>query len=99
MLPKIKKNKNDRGVALIFALLIVTVLFTLSSFLISKVLINTRMVEKISSEEENYSLAKAGILYAIDRLNNWSGESPDYDSTDWPGNTNWNEYEMEGSGQ
>ena len=95
MLSKIKKNKNDRGVALIFTLLIVTVLFTLSSFLISKVLINTRMVEKISSEEENYSLAKAGILYAIDRLNNWSGESPDYDSTDWPGNTNWNEYDID----
>jgi len=93
MLSKIKKN--DRGVALIFALLIVTVLFTLSSFLISKVLINTRMVEKISSEEENYSLAKAGILYAIDRLNNWSGENPDYDSTDWPGNTNWNEYDID----
>lgn len=92
-----KTKKNNQGTALILTILIAGVLFALSSFLISQVLINTKIVEKATSDEENYSLAKVGILYAIDRLNNWPGQAPNYDSTDWPGNANWNEYDIDQS--
>ena len=95
----LKIKKNNQGTALILTILIAGVLFTLSSFLISQVLINTKIVEKATSDEENYSLAKAGIFYAIERLNNWPGESPDYDSTDWPSKNDrsWHEYDIDQS--
>jgi len=95
----LKIKKNNQGTALILTILIAGVLFTLSSFLISQVLINTKIVEKATSDEENYSLAKAGIFYAIERLNNWPGESPNYDSTDWPSKNDrsWHEYDIDHS--
>jgi len=68
----LKIKKNNQGTALILTILIAGVLFALSSFLISQVLINTKIVEKATSEEENYNLAKLGIFYAVDKLNNSS---------------------------
>jgi len=91
----LKIKKNNQGTALILTILIVGVLFALSSFLISKVLMNTKMVEKTVNDEKNYNLAKLGILYALHQLNSSEGTYPNYDPTDWPGNTNWNEYDID----
>jgi len=83
--------KNNQGTAIILSLIIVTVLFILTSFLIRKVVTNTMMVRKAKEEQEGYALAKQGILYALDRLNTWEGVDPDYDPTDWLNGQNWDE--------
>ncbi len=87
---------ENKGTAIILSLIIVTVLFILTSFLIRKVVTNTMMVRKAGEEQEGYALAKQGILYAIDQLNTTEGYSPDYDPTDWPGDTNWHDYNLDG---
>ncbi|TET44432.1 hypothetical protein E3J59_05085 [Candidatus Aerophobetes bacterium] len=88
--------KNNQGTAIILSLVIVSVLFILTSFLVRKVLTNTTMVEKIGEEQESYALAKQGILYALDQLNTWDGTDPKYDPTDWTPNEveqgNWSDY-------
>jgi len=88
--------KNNQGTAIILSLVIVSVLFILTSFLVRKVLTNTTMVQKTGEEQESYALAKQGILYALDKLNTWNGTDPDYDPTDWPetGNKNWIELDL-----
>jgi len=87
---------ENRGTAIILSLIIVTVLFILTSFLIRKVVTNTMMVRKVKEEQESYAKAKQGILYALDRLNTWDGIDPDYDPTDWTPNEvglgNWSDY-------
>ena len=88
--------KNNQGTAIILSLIIVTVLFILTSFLIRKVVTNTMMVRKTKEEQESYALAKQGILYSLDQLNTSKGYSPDYDPTDWPGDTNWHDYNLDG---
>lgn len=98
MSEKIKRGvAQNRGTAIILSLIIVTVLFILTSFLIRKVVTNTMMVRKAGEEQEGYALAKQGILYALDQLNTSEGYSPDYDSTDWPGtgNRNWIELDLD----
>ena len=89
--------KNNQGTAIILSLVIVSVLFILTSFLVRKVLTNTTMVEKIGEEQESYALAKQGILYALDQLNTWDGTDPKYDPTDWPGtgNKNWIQLDLD----
>jgi len=91
-----KLLKKNQGTAIILSLVIVSVLFILTSFLVRKVLTNTTMVEKTGEEQESYALAKQGILYALDQLNTWDGADPDYDPTDWPetGNKNWIELDL-----
>ena len=88
--------KNNQGTAIILSLIVVTVLFILTSFLIRKVVTNTMMVRKTKEEQESYALAKQGILYSLDQLNTSKGYSPDYDPTDWPGDTNWHDYDLDG---
>jgi len=87
-----KLLKRDQGTAIILSLVIVSVLFILTSFLVRKVLTNTTMVEKTGKEQESYALAKQGILYAVDQLNTAEG----YDPTDWTPNEveqgNWSDY-------
>jgi len=88
--------KNNQGTAIILSLVIVSVLFILTSFLVRKVLTNTAMVAKTGEEQESYALAKQGVLYALDKLNTWEGTDPDYDPTDWTPNEveqgNWSDY-------
>ncbi|MBA7634152.1 hypothetical protein ES703_41731 [subsurface metagenome] len=88
--------KNNQGTAIILSLVIVSVLFILTSFLVRKVLTNTAMMEKAGEEQESYGLAKQGVLYALDKLNTWDGIEPDYDPTDWTPNEveqgNWSDY-------
>jgi len=93
----IKMMKKNHGTAIILSLVIVSVLFILTSFLVRKVLTNTTMVEKIGEEQESYALAKQGILYALDQLNTWDGTDPKYDPTDWPGtgNKNWIQLDLD----
>jgi len=95
---KVKRRAvENRGTAIILSLIIVTVLFILTSFLIRKVVTNTMMVRKAKEEQESYAKAKQGILYALDKLNTWDGTDPDYDPTDWPGtgNRNWIELDLD----
>ena len=80
---KMKKIKENDGTAIILMLVIVSVLFIFTSFLVRKVIINTTMVEKSGQEGESYAIAKQGILYALNELNTWEGTDPDYDSTAW----------------
>jgi len=87
--------KNNQGTAIILSLVIVSVLFILTSFLVRKVVTNTTMVEKAGEEQESYALAKQGILYAIDQLNTGEGYSTNYDPTDWPGDTDWHDYNLD----
>lgn len=88
--------KNNQGTAIILSLLIVSVLFILTSFLVRKVVTNTTMVEKTGEEQQSYALAKQGILYALDQLNTWDGTDPEYDPTDWTPKEveqgNWSDY-------
>jgi len=84
-------NEEESGAAMILILVIVSVLFILTSFLVRKVVVNATMVEKTTKEQQSYALAKQGIVYALDRLNTWEGSSPDYDSTDWLNGENWEE--------
>ncbi|TKJ42911.1 hypothetical protein CEE35_09340 [Candidatus Aerophobetes bacterium Ae_b3b] len=88
--------KNNQGTAIILSLLIVSVLFILTSFLVRKVVTNATMVEKTGEEQQSYALAKQGILYALDQLNTWDGTDPEYDPTDWTPNEveqgNWSDY-------
>ncbi|MCK4617938.1 hypothetical protein KAT45_03435, partial [Candidatus Aerophobetes bacterium] len=58
-----KLLKENHGTAIILSLVIVSVLFILTSFLVRKVVTNTTMVEKTGEEQEGYALAKQGILY------------------------------------
>jgi len=91
MLLRIKRllKENNRGAALILAIFIVAMLFIFASFLVRRVLTNTVMVKKVKDEQTGYALAKKGILYALDRLNNSDkGE-------DWPGNSDWNNYNLD----
>ncbi len=92
-----KLMKENYGTAIILSLVIVSVLFILTSFLVRKVLTNTAMVQKAGEEQKSYALAKQGILYAIDQLNTSEEYSPDYDPTDWPGagNRNWTELDLD----
>jgi len=95
---------ENRGTAIILSLIIVTVLFILTSFLIRKVVTNTMMVRKAGEEQEGYALAKQGILYAVDRLNTWDGADPDYDPTAWLNGQNWDEdnwnpFDLNGDGE
>jgi len=99
-----KLTKKNHGTAIILSLVIVSVLFILTSFLVRKVLTNTSMVEKIGEEQESYALAKQGVLYALDQLNTWEGTDPDYDPTAWLNGQNWNEddwnpYDLDGDGE
>jgi len=90
MFLKIEKfKKNEEGAALILTILIVGVLFILSSFLVNKVLVNTKIIEKAKEEEESYAIAKEGIVYAVEQLNTSD------QATDWPGNPNWNNYNLD----
>jgi len=93
----IKMMKKNHGTAIILSLVVVSVLFILTSFLVRKVVTNTTMVEKAGEEQKSYALAKQGILYALDQLNTWDGADPDYDPTDWPetGNKNWIELDLD----
>ncbi len=102
---KIKEGVGgNQGTAIILSLIIVTVLFILTSFLIRKVVTNTMMVRKAGEEQEGYALAKQGILYALDRLNTWEGTDPDYDPTAWLNaqnwdEDNWNPFDLNGDGE
>ncbi|MCK4618201.1 hypothetical protein KAT45_04770, partial [Candidatus Aerophobetes bacterium] len=91
-----KPMKENHGTAIILSLVIVSVLFILTSFLVRKVVTNTTMVAKTGEELESYALAKQGVLYALDQLNTWEGTDPDYDPTDWTpnevGQGNWSDY-------
>jgi len=87
----IKLIKKNNGTAIILMLVVVSVLFIFTSFLVRKVIINTTMVEKSGQEGESYAIAKQGILYALDKLNTWQGTAPDYDSTAWLNGENWEE--------
>lgn len=89
---------------MILMLVVVSVLFIFTSFLVRKVVINTTMVEKSGKEQESYAIAKQGILYALDKLNTWQGTAPDYDSTAWLNAQNWdagnwNSYDLNGDGE
>jgi len=98
MLEKLKQGvMGNRGTAIILSLIIVTVLFILTSFLIRKVVTNTMMVRKATEEQNSHTLAKQGILYAADELNTSDGYGPNYDSTDWPGpgNRSWIELDLD----
>ncbi len=101
---KMKKIKENNGTAIILMLVIVSVLFIFTSFLVRKVIINTTMVEKSGQEQESYAIAKQGILYALDKLNTWQGTAPDYDSTNWLNAQNWeeegwNSYDLDSDGE
>lgn len=105
---KVKKGyglfEEESGAAMILILVIVSVLFILTSFLVRKVVVNTTMVEKTGKEQESYALAKQGIIYALERLNAWEGISPNYDSTDWLNGENWEEenwnpFDLNGDGK
>ena len=87
--------KKNQGTAIILSLVIVSVLFILTSFLVRKVVTNTTMVAKTGEEQESYALAKQGVLYAVDQLNTSQGYSPSYDPTDWPGDTDWHDYNLD----
>ena len=100
----IKLIKENDGTAIILMLVIVSVLFIFTSFLVRKVIINTTMVEKSGQEQESYAIAKQGILFALDKLNAWQGTAPDYDSTSWLNGENWdagnwNSYDLNGDGE
>ncbi len=100
----IKLIKENNGTAIILMLVVVSVLFIFTSFLVRKVIINTTMVEKSGQEQESYAIAKQGILYALDKLNTWQGTAPDYDSTSWVNGENWdagnwNSYDLNGDGE
>jgi len=100
----IKLIKENNGTAIILMLVVVSVLFIFTSFLVRKVIINTTMVEKSGQEQESYAIAKQGILYALDKLNTWQGTAPDYDSTNWLNAQNWdagnwNSYDLNGDGE
>jgi|GEM_PF-1624575 len=97
MSEKLKRQvARNHGTAIILSLIIVTVLFILTSFLIRKVVTNTMMVRKAREEQESYAKAKQGILYALNKLSTWEGIDPDYDPTDWTpnevGQGNWSDY-------
>ena len=99
-----KKIKENDGTAIILMLVIVSVLFIFTSFLVRKVIINTTMVEKSGQEQESYAIAKQGILYALDKSNTWQGTAPDYDSTNWLNAQNWeeedwNSYDLDSDGE
>lgn len=99
-----KKIKENNGTAIILMLVVVSVLFIFTSFLVRKVIINTTMVEKSGQEQESYAIAKQGILYALNELNTWPGTAPDYDSTTWLNAQNWdagnwNSYDLDGDGE
>jgi len=99
-----KLIKENNGTAMILMLVVVSVLFIFTSFLVRKVVINTTMVEKSGQEQESYAIAKQGILYALDKLNTWQGTAPDYDSTNWLNAQNWdagnwNSYDLNGDGE
>ena len=87
MLLRIKRlfKERNRGVALILSILVISVLFIFTSFLVRRVITNTVMVGKTKDEYTSYTLAREGILYAIDKLNN-SIEG------NWPGGEGWHEY-------
>jgi len=100
----IKLIKENNGTAMILMLVVVSVLFIFTSFLVRKVVINTTMVEKSGKEQESYAIAKQGILYALDKLSTWEGTAPDYDSTTWLNTQNWdagnwNSYDLDGDGE
>ena len=100
----IKLIKENDGTAIILMLVVVSVLFIFTSFLVRKVIINTTMVEKSGQEGESYAIAKQGILYALDKLNTWEGTAPDYDSTSWLNGENWeeedwNSYDLDDDGE
>ena len=100
----IKLIKKNNGTAIILMLVVVSVLFIFTSFLVRKVVINATMVEKSGQEQESYAIAKQGILYALDKLNTWGGTAPDYDSTAWLNAQNWdagnwNSYDLNGDGE
>ena len=99
-----KLIKKNNGTAMILMLVVVSVLFIFTSFLVRKVVINATMVEKSGQEQESYAIAKQGILYALDKLNTWQGTDPDYDSTSWLNGENWeeegwNSYDLNGDGE
>jgi competence protein ComGC len=99
-----KRIKENNGTAIILMLVVVSVLFIFTSFLVRKVIINTTMVEKSGQEQESYAIAKQGILYALDKLNTWQGTAPDYDSTTWLNGENWdagnwNSYDLNDDGE
>lgn len=99
-----KKIKENNGTAIILMLVVVSVLFIFTSFLVRRVVINTTMVEKSGNEQKSYAIAKQGILYALDKLNTWEGTGPDYDSTTWLNGDNWeeedwNSYDLDGDGE
>ncbi|TKJ47828.1 hypothetical protein CEE34_01590 [Candidatus Aerophobetes bacterium Ae_b3a] len=99
-----KRIKENNGTAIILMLVVVSVLFIFTSFLVRKVITNTTMVEKSGQEQESYAIAKQGILYALDKLNTWQGTAPDYDSTAWLNGENWdagnwNSYDLNGDGE
>jgi len=52
-------------------------------------------VRKAKEEQEGYALAKQGILYAVDELNTSEGYAHNYDPTEWPGDTNWHNYNLD----
>jgi len=90
---------RNEGVAMILSLVIVSVLFIFTSFLIRSVVTNTKIIRKAEEEETGYALAKAGILYAINQLNTSEGfpppYHPPYEPTEWPGNSDWNDYNLD----
>ena len=95
---------ENRGTAIILSLIIVTLLFILTSFLIRKVVTNTMMVRKATEEQKSYAKAKQGILYAVNKLNTWEGVDPDYDPTAWLNaqnwdEDNWNPFDLNGDGE
>ena len=80
-------RKKEQGIALVLSLMVISVLFIFTSFLVRRVITNTVMVGKTKDEYTSYTLAKEGILYAINRLNNSIEEN-------WPEDENWHEYDL-----
>jgi len=97
MLLRIKRlfKEHNRGVALILSIIVVSVLFIFTSFLVRRVVTNTLMVGRTKDELTNYALAKEGILYAVNQLNTSN------EATDWPGkdDKDWYEYDIDHSSE
>jgi len=81
-------KEDNRGVALILSIIVVSVLFIFTSFLVRKVVTNTLTVGRAEDEQTGYALAKEGILYAVNQLNTSN------EATDWTPGT-YSKYKLE----
>jgi len=81
-------KEDNRGVALILSIIVVSVLFIFTSFLVRRVVTNTLTVGRAEDEQTSYTLAKEGILYAVNQLNTSN------EATDWTPGT-YSKYKLE----